>query len=193
MEKISIIKSTAVLVPTANIDTDQIIPARFLKTTSRKGFGEKLFYDWRFNADGSPVPNVLDGQVGCIIVAGENFGCGSSREHAAWAIHDAGYKAVVSSSFADIFKGNALNNSLLPVQVSSGFLSALTSALRADPSLEIMIDLPAQTISAEGVGQETFPIVGYKKECLMNGYSDIDYLLSDVESILDYEADSQTS
>ena len=193
MEKISIIKSTAVLVPTANIDTDQIIPARFLKTTSRKGFGEKLFYDWRFNADGSPVPNVLDGQVGCIIVAGENFGCGSSREHAAWAIHDAGYKAVVSSSFADIFKGNALNNSLLPVQVSSGFLSALTAALRADPSLEIMIDLPAQTISAEGVGQETFPIVGYKKECLMNGYSDIDYLLSDVESILDNEADSQTS
>lgn len=193
MEKISIIKSTAVLVPTANIDTDQIIPARFLKTTSRKGFGEKLFYDWRFNADGSPVPNVLDGQVGCIIVAGENFGCGSSREHAAWAIHDAGYKAVVSSSFADIFKGNALNNSLLPVQVSSGFLSALTAALRADPSLEIMIDLPAKTISAEGVGQETFPIVGYKKECLMNGYSDIDYLLSDVESILDYEADSQTS
>lgn len=193
MEKISIIKSTAVLVPTANIDTDQIIPARFLKTTSRKGFGEKLFYDWRFNADGSPVPNVLDGQVGCIIVAGENFGCGSSREHAAWAIHDAGYKAVVSSSFADIFKGNALNNSLLPVQVSSGFLSALTAALRADPSLEIMIDLSAQTISAEGVGQETFPIVGYKKECLMNGYSDIDYLLSDVESILDYEADSQTS
>ena len=179
--------------PTANIDTDQIIPARFLKTTSRKGFGEKLFYDWRFNADGSPVPNVLDGQVGCIIVAGENFGCGSSREHAAWAIHDAGYKAVVSSSFADIFKGNALNNSLLPVQVSSGFLSALTAALRADPSLEIMIDLSAQTISAEGVGQETFPIVGYKKECLMNGYSDIDYLLSDVESILDYEADSQTS
>lgn len=193
MEKISIIKSTAVLVPTANIDTDQIIPARFLKTTSRKGFGEKLFYDWRFNADGSPVPNVLDGQVGCIIVAGENFGCGSSREHAAWAIHDAGYKAVVSSSFADIFKGNALNNSLLPVQVSSGFLSALTAALRADPSLEIMIDLSAQTISAEGVGQETFPIVGYKKECLMNGYSDIDYLLSDVESILDYEADSQIS
>lgn len=193
MEKISIIKSTAVLVPTTNIDTDQIIPARFLKTTSRKGFGEKLFYDWRFNADGSPVPNVLDGQVGCILVAGENFGCGSSREHAAWAIHDAGYKAVVSSSFADIFKGNALNNSLLPVQVSSGFLSALTVALRADPSLEIMIDLPAQTISAEGVGQETFPIVGYKKECLMNGYSDIDYLLSDVESILDYEADSQTS
>lgn len=193
MEKISIIKSTAVLVPVANIDTDQIIPARFLKTTSREGFGEKLFYDWRFNADVSPVPNVLDGQVGCIIVAGENFGCGSSREHAAWAIHDAGYKAVVSSSFADIFKGNALNNSLLPVQVSSGFLSALTAALRADPSLEIMIDLPAQTISAEGVGQETFPIVGYKKECLMNGYSDIDYLLSDVESILDYETDSQTS
>ena len=193
MEKISIIQSTAVLVPIANIDTDQIIPARFLKTTSREGFGARLFYDWRYDADGRPVDNILDGQSGSILVAGENFGCGSSREHAAWAIHDAGYKAVVSSSFADIFKGNALNNSLLPVQVSAGFLAALTAALKADPSLEILIDLPAQTISAEGVGQETFPIVGYRKECLMNGYSDIDYLLSDVGSILDYEADSQSS
>ena len=180
MEKISIIQSTAVLVPIANIDTDQIIPARFPKTTSREGFGARLFY-------GRPVDNILDGQSGSILVAGENFGCGSSREHAAWAIHDAGYKAVVSSSFADIFKGNALNNSLLPVQVSAGFLAALTAALKADPSLEILIDLPAQTISVEGVGQETFPIVGYRKECLMNGYSDIDYLLSDVGSILNYE------
>ena len=193
MEKISIIRSTAVLVPTSNIDTDQIIPARFLKTTSRDGFGAKLFYDWRFDSADRPVDNILDGQSGSMLVAGENFGCGSSRDHAAWAIHDAGYRAVVSSSFADIFKGNALNNSLLPVQVSADFLSALTSALQADPLLEVVIDLPAQTISAEGVGQETFPIVGYKKECLMNGYSDIDYLLSDVESILDYEADSRSS
>lgn len=187
MEKISIIQSTAVLVPIANIDTDQIIPARFLKTTSREGFGARLFYDWRYDAYGRQVDNILDGQSGSILVAGENFGCGSSREHAAWAIHDAGYKAVVSSSFADIFKGNALNNSLLPVQVSAGFLAALTAALKADPLLEILIDLPAQTISVEGVGLETFPIVGYRKECLMNGYSDIDYLLSDVGSILDYE------
>ena len=187
MEKISIIQSTAVLVPISNIDTDQIIPARFLKTTSRDGFGAKLFYDWRFDTSGKPMENILDGQGGSILVAGENFGCGSSREHAAWAIHDAGYKVIVSSSFADIFKGNALNNSLLPVQVSVDYLAALTAALHAEPSLEIVVNLPAQTISAEGVGQETFPIVGYKKECLMNGYSDIDYLLSDVESILDYE------
>lgn len=184
------IKSAAVLVPMANIDTDQIIPARFLKTTSREGFGEKLFYDWRFNSDDTPCPCVLDGQKGRILVAGENFGCGSSREHAAWAIHDAGYQAVVSSSFADIFKGNALNNSLVPVKVSPEYLASLTEALRNNPALEIVIDLGAQTISAEGVGQETFPIVGYKKECLMNGYSDIDYLLSDVDSILNYEKTS---
>lgn len=193
MEKISIIKSTAVLVPTANIDTDQIIPARFLKTTSREGFGEKLFYDWRYDADGSAVPNVLDGQRGIILVAGENFGCGSSREHAAWAIHDAGYRAVVSSSFADIFKGNALNNSLLPVQVSPSYLAALTDALRVEPSLEITIDLASQTIYAEGVGTETFPIVGYKKECLLNGYSDIDYLLAGVDDIINYERSSRAN
>ena len=187
MEKITVIRSTAVLVPIANIDTDQIIPARFLKTTSREGFGEKLFYDWCFNADDTPSPCVLDGQKGSILVAGENFGCGSSREHAAWAIHDAGYQAVVSSSFADIFKGNALNNSLVPVKVSPEYLAALTDALKNNPALEVVVDLGAQTISADGVGEEIFPIVGYKKECLMNGYSDIDYLLSDVESILNYE------
>lgn len=190
MEKITVIRSTAVLVPIANIDTDQIIPARFLKTTSREGFGERLFYDWRFNADDTPCPCVLDGQKGSVLVAGENFGCGSSREHAAWAIHDAGYQAVVSSSFADIFKGNALNNSLVPVKVSTEYLAALTEALKSNSALEVVIDLGAQTIFAEGVGVETFPIVGYKKECLMNGYSDIDYLLSDVESILDYEKTS---
>ena len=188
MEKIDIIKSTAVLVPIANIDTDQIIPARFLKTTSREGFGEKVFYDWRFNSDDQPIENILDGQNGTILVAGENFGCGSSREHAAWAIHDAGYRAVVSSSFADIFKGNALNNSLLPVKVSAEFLAALTEAIRNNPSLEICIDLDAQKISAEGVGEETFPIVGYKKECLLNGYTDIDYLLAGVQDIIDYES-----
>lgn len=188
MEKIDIIKSTAVLVPIANIDTDQIIPARFLKTTSREGFGEKVFYDWRFNSDDQPVENILDGQSGTILVAGENFGCGSSREHAAWAIHDAGYRAVVSSSFADIFKGNALNNSLLPVKVSAEFLASLTEAIRNNPALEICIDLDAQKISADGVGEETFPIVGYKKECLLNGYTDIDYLLAGVQDIIDYES-----
>lgn len=188
MEKIDIIKSTAVLVPVANIDTDQIIPARFLKTTSREGFGEKLFYDWRFDSNDKPVKNILDGQKGTILVAGENFGCGSSREHAAWAIHDAGYQAVISSSFADIFKGNALNNSLLPIKVSAEFLARLTAAIKSDPTLQITIDLPAQSISAEGVGQETFPIVGYKKECLINGYTDIDYLLAGVQDIINYES-----
>ena len=188
MEKIDIIKSTAGLVPVANIDTDQIIPARFLKTTSREGFGEKLFYDWRFDSNDKPVKNILDGQKGTILVAGENFGCGSSREHAAWAIHDAGYQAVISSSFADIFKGNALNNSLLPVKVSAEFLARLTAAIKSDPTLQITIDLPAQSISAEGVGQETFPIVGYKKECLINGYTDIDYLLAGVQDIINYES-----
>ena len=187
MQKITKIQSTAVLVPVANIDTDQIIPARFLKTTSREGFGEKLFYDWRYNADDTPCPCILDGQSGTILVAGENFGCGSSREHAAWAISDAGYQAVVSSSFADIFKGNALNNCLLLVLVSEGFLMAMTKALVENPSLEITIDLPSQTISVEGVGIEKFPIAAYKKECLMNGYSDIDYLLSDIQSIINYE------
>ena len=189
MEKIDVIRSAAVLVPVANIDTDQIIPARFLKTTSREGFGELLFYDWKFNSDGSPVQGcILDGQSGSVLIAGENFGCGSSREHAAWAVHDAGFRAVVSSSFADIFKGNALNNSVLPVTVSETFLASLTEAVRKDPSLEVVIDLGAQTISAEGVGQEDFPIVGYKKECLMKGYTDIDYLLAGVQDILDYEA-----
>ena len=128
------------------------------------------------------------GQKGTILVAGENFGCGSSREHAAWAIHDAGYQAVISSSFADIFKGNALNNSLLPVKVSAEFLARLTAAIKSDPTLQITIDLPAQSISAEGVGQETFPIVGYKKECLINGYTDIDYLLAGVQDIINYES-----
>ena len=189
MDKINIIKSTAVVVPVDNIDTDQIIPARFLKTTVREGFGEKLFYDWRFHADGSPVTDhPLSGQKGVILVAGNNFGCGSSREHAAWALHDAGFKAVVSSSFADIFRNNALNNCLLPVKVSEQYLENLTAELRTAPDTEVTIDLGRQTISAPKTGEESFEINGYKKECLMKGYSDIDYLLADKDSILKYEA-----
>ena len=189
MDKIDIIESTAVLVPVDNIDTDQIIPARFLKTTSREGFGEKLFYDWRYDADGTPSrENPLAGQKGVILVAGNNFGCGSSREHAAWALHDAGFKAVVSSSFADIFRNNALNNSLLRVQVSEAYLEKLTAVLKEEPGTVIRIDLAAQTISAPGAGEEKFGINGYKKECLMKGYSDIDYLLADRASIIEYEA-----
>ena len=189
MEKINIIDSPATPLPVDNIDTDQIIPARFLKTTVREGFGEKLFYDWRFNADGSPNPsNPLEGRKGVILVAGNNFGCGSSREHAAWALHDAGFKAVVSSSFADIFRNNALNNFLLPVQVPEDFLGRVFQVLESDPDTVIRIDLGNQTISVPGVGEAGFAINGYKKECLMKGYSDIDYLLSDKEAILRYEA-----
>ena len=196
MRKIITIHSPAVLVPTANIDTDQIIPARFLKTTSREGFGKKLFYDWRYDADGRLIrDNVIDSQLSgpasgqgrSILVAGDNFGCGSSREHAAWAIADAGFMAVVSSSFADIFRNNALNNALLPVQVSPEYLASLMAAIAADPALVVDIDLPAQTISADGVGTEHFLINGYKKECLMKGYSDIDYLLAHKDRILEYE------
>ncbi len=190
MDKIDIVSSTAVLVPVDNIDTDQIIPARFLKTTSREGFGKKLFYDWRFASDGSPVAdNPLAGQKGVILVAGNNFGCGSSREHAAWALHDAGYRAVVSSSFADIFRNNALNNCLLPVKVSEEYLADLISVLKSAPETVVSIDLGAQTISVPGVGDESFDINGYKKECLMKGYSDIDYLLADKASILKYESE----
>ena len=187
-DKINIIESTAVLVPVDNIDTDQIIPARFLKTTDREGFGEKLFYDWRFGPDGAPVEdNPLAGQEGVILVAGKNFGCGSSREHAAWALHDAGYRAVVSSSFADIFRNNALNNFLLPVKVTEDYLSSITAVLKKAPDTVIRIDLGAQTISVPGAGEASFGINGYKKECLMKGYSDIDYLLADKESIIKYE------
>lgn len=192
MEKIDIIESRAVLVPVDNIDTDQIIPARFLKTTEREGFGEKLFYDWRYDADGTPVrDNILSGQEGVILVAGNNFGCGSSREHAAWALHDAGFKAVVSSSFADIFRNNALNNCLLPVQVSEEYLAKVTETLGKAPDTVLKIDLGEQTISVPGAGEYRFEINGYKKECLMKGYSDIDYLLSDKESILRYENSRQ--
>ena len=187
-DKINIIESTAVLVPVDNIDTDQIIPARFLKTTGREGFGEKLFYDWRFGPDGAPVEdNPLAGQKGVILVAGNNFGCGSSREHAAWALHDAGYRAVVSSSFADIFRNNALNNFLLPVKVTEDYLSSITAVLKKAPDTVIRIDLGAQTISVPGAGEASLGIKEYKKECLMKGYSDIDYLLADKESIIKYE------
>jgi len=164
-----------------NVDTDQIIPARFLKATSRDGFGENLFRDWRYNADGSPKKDfVLNDPTykGRILVAAKNFGCGSSREHAAWAIKDAGFDVVVSSFFADIFKNNALNNFLLPVTVSDEFLARIFAAIKKDPATSIAVDLAAQTITLPDGGQETFEINNYKKTCLLNGYDDIDYLLS---------------
>jgi len=179
---IHIVQSTAIPVDIENVDTDQIIPARFLKATSRDGFGDNLFRDWRYNADGSPKKEfVLNNPAykGKIMVAGKNFGCGSSREHAAWAIKDAGFDVVISSFFADIFKNNALNNFLLPVTVSDDFVKELLETIKNDPSTLITIDLPGETITLEATGRkENFDINNYKKTCLLNGYDDIDYLLS---------------
>ena len=180
--KFTTLCSTVVPLPIENIDTDQIIPARFLKATTREGFGENLFRDWRFDKEGNPKEEfVMNSPMykGEILVAGKNFGCGSSREHAAWAIEGAGFRAVVSSFFADIFRNNALNNGLLPVVVSEQMLSAIFNATSADPSAQLMIDLPAQTIELVGSDyKETFEIAPYKKECLMNGYDDVDFLVS---------------
>jgi 3-isopropylmalate/(R)-2-methylmalate dehydratase small subunit len=176
------ITSTAVPLDLENVDTDQIIPARFLKATSRDGFGDNLFRDWRYNSDNTPKKDfVLNNPTyhGKILVGGKNFGCGSSREHAAWAIKDAGFDVVVSSFFADIFKNNALNNFLLPVTVSDAFLEKVFTAIEKDPATIIAVDLATQTISLPATGDsEKFDINNYKKTCLLNGYDDIDYLLS---------------
>ena len=180
--KFTTLTSTAVPLPIENIDTDQIIPARFLKATTREGFGENLFRDWRYDKDGQPkVDFVMNSPIygGEILVAGKNFGCGSSREHAAWAIDGAGYRAVVSSFFADIFRNNALNNGLLPVTVSEQMLAAIFAAVESDPKTEIRIDLPEQTIEIVGTEwKESFEIAPYKKQCLVNGYDDVDFLVS---------------
>jgi len=166
--------------PIENVDTDQIIPARFLKATERKGFGDNLFRDWRYNSDDSPKKDfVLNNPIysGKILVGGKNFGSGSSREHAAWAIYDYGFRAVVSSFFADIFKNNAINVGILPVQVSEGFLIKIFEAIEKDPKTELEIDLPDQTITIAATGEkESFEINGYKKHNLLNGFDDIDYL-----------------
>lgn len=179
-EKFTQLKSTAVPLPVENIDTDQIIPARFLKATTREGFGDNLFRDWRFDAAGNPVKDfVLNNQTfgGKILVAGKNFGCGSSREHAAWALYDFGFRVVISSFFADIFKNNALNNGLLPVVVSDNYARQLLDKIRTNPATSVTIDLERQVVTVDGV-EEKFEINQYKKTCLMNGYDDIDYLLS---------------
>lgn len=181
---INIITSTAVPLNIENVDTDQIIPARFLKATSRDGFGKNLFRDWRYENNDETKPRKdfpLNNPAykGKILVAAKNFGCGSSREHAAWAIKDAGFDVVVSSFFADIFKGNSLNNFLLPVTVSEEFLQKLFNAIEKDPAVQIEVNLPEQIIKIAGTStQESFEINSYKKTCLLNGYDDIDYLLS---------------
>src|SRR5476651_1747050 len=185
------IQTSVVPLPIENIDTDQIIPARFLKATTRDGFGNNLFRDWRFDGDDNPKRDfVLNDPLysGKILLAAKNFGCGSSREHAAWAIADYGFDAVVSSFFADIFKGNALNNGLLPVQVSDEFLTKLFAAVETDPHTQVEIDLVDQFIKLSATGEmETFEINPYKKACMTNGYDDIDYILSKVGLIEEYE------
>jgi 3-isopropylmalate/(R)-2-methylmalate dehydratase small subunit len=181
-DSFSILKSTAVPMPIENVDTDQIIPARFLKATERKGFGDNLFRDWRYNADGSPKQDfVLNNPIysGKILVGGRNFGSGSSREHAAWAIYDYGFRCVVSSFFADIFKNNSLNIGILPVQVSPEFLDKIFLAIEANPNTELEVNLPEQTITIQATGEkESFEINGYKKHNMTNGFDDIDYLQS---------------
>ena len=191
MEKLLEIKSSCVPVNIENIDTDQIIPARFLKATNREGFGDNLFRDWRYDKAGNPKPDFpLNNPKykGQILVAGKNFGSGSSREHAAWAVADAGFKVVVSSFFADIFKGNALNNGILPVQVSEVFLKSLFEKIENNPDLQIAVDLEKQIIkTVDNEMEEHFEINEYKKGCLMNGFDDIDYLLNIKEEILAFE------
>jgi 3-isopropylmalate/(R)-2-methylmalate dehydratase small subunit len=191
MEKFVKLTSNAIPLEIENVDTDQIIPARFLKATDKAGFGDNVFRDWRFNKDGSVNTDFVmnDSKYsGSILVAGDNFGCGSSREHAAWAIAGYGFRVVVSSFFADIFKGNALNNGILPVQVSPVFLAKTFSKIKTNPNTQITIDLVAQTITVEGIeGSESFNIDAYKKTCLLNGYDDIDYLLSKRDEIISFE------
>ncbi len=190
-EKFDILTSTCVPLPIENIDTDQIIPARFLKATSREDFGKNLFYDRRFDAQGNAIQSfpLNDSRfTGKILVAGKNFGCGSSREHAAWAIHDYGFRVVVSSFFADIHRANELNNFLLPVTVSETFLAALLDKISAEPATEVTVNLPEQTITCSALGMtEKFEIDPYKKYCLMNGLDDVDFLLTKISDIEEYE------
>lgn len=191
MEKFITLQSRAIPLNIENVDTDQIIPARFLKATDRKGFGDNVFRDWRYHKDGTANEEfVLNNSKysGSILVAGDNFGCGSSREHAAWAITDYGFKVVVSSFFADIFKGNALNNGLLPVQVSANFLSKLLKQVETNPETEIEVNLEKQTISVKNSElSEDFEIDAYKKTCMINGYDDIDYLVNNKKLIEAFE------
>ena len=192
MEKFVTLTSTVVPLPLENVDTDQIIPARFLKATTKEGFGDNLFRDWRYDKQGNPIETfVLNNPTysGKILVAGKNFGSGSSREHAAWAIAGYGFRIVVSSFFADIFKNNAMNNFVLPVVVSDEFLAELFASIEEDAKTEVEVDLPNQTITNKATGKsEQFQINAYKKHCLMNGLDDIDYLLSNKDKIEAWES-----
>ncbi|WP_312335397.1 3-isopropylmalate dehydratase small subunit [Sphingobacterium sp.] len=195
MKKFETLTSQVVPLPIENIDTDQIIPARFLKATTREGFGDNLFRDWRFDTDNQPKTDfVLNNPTytGKILVAGKNFGCGSSREHAAWAIQDYGFDVVISSFFADIFKGNALNNGVLPIQVPEEFLGKIFELVTQNPKTEIIVDLEKQTVMLTETGDQfEFEINPYKKSCLINGYDDIDFILNQKDSIELFEANRQ--
>lgn len=191
MKKFTTLTTQMVPLPIENVDTDQIIPARFLKATTREGFGENLFCDWRYDASGSPRPDfILNNPIysGKALVAGKNFGCGSSREHAAWALQDYGFDVVISSFFADIFKGNALNNGLLPIQLSDGFVQRIFLAAETDPQSQVTVDLEAQTVTIETTKEyESFEINPYKKSCLINGYDDIDFILNQRAAVEQFE------
>jgi 3-isopropylmalate/(R)-2-methylmalate dehydratase small subunit len=191
IDKFETIISRCVPLPIENVDTDQIIPARFLKATSREGFGDNLFRDWRYTKDNQPKEDfVLNNSTytGKVLVAGKNFGSGSSREHAAWAVYDYGFRVVISSFFADIFKNNALNNGLLPVVVSEDFLAKLFAEIEKDANTEVKVDLENQEVTIASTGDKTnFEISAYKKKCLLNGYDDIDYLLSIKDKVVAYE------
>ena len=190
-QKFDIITSTCVPLPLENVDTDQIIPARFLKATDKEGFGDNLFRDWRYRPDGSSVEGFVLNDAkykGCILVAGKNFGSGSSREHAAWAIAGYGFRVVISSFFADIHKNNELNNFVLPVQVSENFLQELFQTIQNNPDTQVEVDLPNQTVTNKATGNsEHFDINGYKKHCLMNGLDDIDFLVANKDKIEKWE------
>lgn len=191
MEKFTRLEQTAIPLEVENVDTDQIIPARFLKATDREGFGENLFRDWRFDKNNNPIADfVLNNPnfAGPILVAGNNFGCGSSREHAAWALTDYGFKVVISSFFADIFKGNALNNGLLPIQVNDSQLQTIFEAINENPNCKFIVDLVGQYIEVPSIGLHIdFEINSYKKTCLINGYDDIDYLINNKHKIEEFE------
>lgn len=191
MEKFTRLEQTAIPLEVENVDTDQIIPARFLKATDREGFGENLFRDWRYDKNNNPIDDfVLNNPnfAGPILVAGNNFGCGSSREHAAWALTDYGFKVVISSFFADIFKGNALNNGLLPIQVNDSQLQTIFEAINENPNCKFIVDLVGQYIEIPSIGLHIdFEINSYKKTCLINGYDDIDYLINNKHKIKEFE------
>lgn len=195
MEKLNILTSTCVPLPLENVDTDQIIPARFLKATSKDGFGDNLFRDWRYDADNKPIEGFVlnnSSYKGSILVAGKNFGSGSSREHAAWAIAGYGFRVVISSFFADIFKNNAMNNGVLPIVVSESFLAELFASIQSESNNSVTVNLEKQSVTNNATGKsEKFAINSYKKECFLNGFDDIDYLLSRKDKIEEFEKRSE--